>query len=327
MHFILLFASTAVLGSNEFGLKFLEENKVREGVITLDSGLQYKVLREGDGDEHPLASTSCSCHYEGRTAQSFPEGKTFDSSYARGDPTSFAPNQVIKGWTEAMQLMVQGDKWEMYIPSELGYGEGGSGADIKGGDVLVFTMEILEINGPTTPANRGPPAYTELATAADYDAWNGAAAASGQKVVGVFRKLNSKAELSGKFFNAFKAASKVVAKAGGAAGIITHSVFDGKSGKYQPEAIIEEFAASDKYPTLKAPNVYVQSTRTGKWKKCKTNKSADDLKDQIINCSAKKKKKSKKTKGAAAAAEATEGNGVGEEAAAAAGEPATKDEL
>lgn len=111
-------------------------------------------------------------------------------------------------------------------------------------------MEILEINGPTTPANRGPPAYTELATAADYDAWNGAAAASGQKVVGVFRKLNSKAELSGKFFNAFKAASKVVAKGGGAAGIITHSVFDGKSGKYQPEAIIEEFAASDKYVSV-----------------------------------------------------------------------------
>lgn len=71
----------------------------------------------------------------------------FDSSYKRGSPTEFAPNQVIKGWTEAMQLMVEGDKWEMYIPSELGYGDGGSGAKIKGGDVLVFRMEILKIKG------------------------------------------------------------------------------------------------------------------------------------------------------------------------------------
>ena len=89
-------------------------------MITLASGLQYKVLREGHGDAHPKAGTSCECHYEGRTAQNYPDGETFDSSYKRGSPTSFAPNQVIKGWTEAMQLMVEGDKWEMYIPSELG---------------------------------------------------------------------------------------------------------------------------------------------------------------------------------------------------------------
>jgi len=144
-------------GSNEFGVKFLEENAKKEGVISLPSGLQYKVLRAGDGDSHPTADSSCSCHYEGRTAQEFtkaPKGKTFDSSYARGSPTSFAPNQVIKGWTEAMQLMVEGDKWEMYIPSELGYGDGGSGAKIKGGDVLIFRMEILKINGETKPADK-----------------------------------------------------------------------------------------------------------------------------------------------------------------------------
>merc|ERR1712226_1301910 len=75
------------------------------------------------------------------------EWKEFDSSYKRGEPTTFAPNQVIKGWTEAMQLMVEGDKWEMYIPSELGYGDGGSGEKIKGGDVLIFRMEILKIKG------------------------------------------------------------------------------------------------------------------------------------------------------------------------------------
>ena len=176
-----------------------------------------------------------------RTRALQPEGETFDSSYKRETPTSFAPSQVIKGWTEAMQLMVQGDKWEMYIPSELGYGEGGtvrmpppththrahalychrreatsrapthtytrgcshvsagagastrhhqpepasctptptrrhtgSGANIKGGDVLVFTMEILSIDGPTTPADRGPPSFTEVTTLAEFAEWDAA---------------------------------------------------------------------------------------------------------------------------------------------------------
>jgi len=156
----MLRATVAVLlagfasASNDAGLKFLEENKDKPGVITLPSGLQYKVLREGHGDAHPKAGTSCECHYEGRTAQSYPDGETFDSSYKRGSPTSFAPNQVIKGWTEAMQLMVEGDKWEMYIPSELGYGDNGSPPKIGGGDVLVFTMEILKINGESVPASK-----------------------------------------------------------------------------------------------------------------------------------------------------------------------------
>ena len=141
-------------GTNEFGLKFLEENKNKEGVVTLPSGLQYKVLRAGDGTDHPTANSPCDCHYEGRIAQDWPEGGTFDSSYARGSTTSFAPNQVIKGWTEAMQLMVEGDKWEMYIPSELGYGDSGSPPKIGGGDVLVFTMEIVKIKGDKKPASR-----------------------------------------------------------------------------------------------------------------------------------------------------------------------------
>merc|ERR1712187_156801 len=80
----------------------------------------------------------------------------FDSSYKRNSPTTFAPNQVIKGWTEAMQLMVEGDKWEMYIPSELGYGDDGSGK-IKGGDVLIFRMEIVRIKGSTKQADRCDP--------------------------------------------------------------------------------------------------------------------------------------------------------------------------
>ena len=150
--------AVVLAGTNEEGLKFLEDNKAREGVITLKSGLQYKVLKKGGGKFAPKADSSCQCHYAGTTPALTPnahekadgeesEWAEFDSSYKRGQPTDFAPNQVIKGLTEAMQLMVEGDKWEMYIPSELGYGDGGSGEKIKGGDVLIFRMELLKING------------------------------------------------------------------------------------------------------------------------------------------------------------------------------------
>jgi FKBP-type peptidyl-prolyl cis-trans isomerase FklB len=97
---------TVVNASNEAGIDFLTENKNKDGIITLDSGLQYKVLNKGNGSYHPTIDSSCSCHYEGKLL----DGTVFDSSYERNSPTSFAPNQVIKGWTEAMQLMVVGDK-------------------------------------------------------------------------------------------------------------------------------------------------------------------------------------------------------------------------
>lgn len=135
-------------GTNEKGIAFLESNKGKDGVISLPSGLQYKVLRKGRGADHPVVNSPCSCHYEGKLL----DGTVFDSSYDRGDPATFAPNQVIKGWTEAMQMMVVGDKWEMYIPSELGYGDRGSPPKIGGGDVLIFTMEILAIQGGTVKA-------------------------------------------------------------------------------------------------------------------------------------------------------------------------------
>jgi len=133
----------ALAGTHEAGRKWLDEKAKEEGVVSLPSGLMYKVLRSGTGVYHPTVDSPCDCHYEGTLIN----GEEFDSSYARGSPTTFAPNQVIKGWTEAMQLMVEGDKWEMYIPSELGYGDGGSGAKIKGGDPLVFRMEIIKIKG------------------------------------------------------------------------------------------------------------------------------------------------------------------------------------
>ena len=146
--FVALLSASVDAGTNEAGLAFLAENKNKPGVITLPSGLQYKVLRKGKGPDHPTVDSPCSCHYEGKLL----DGTVFDSSYERGDPTTFAPNQVIKGWTEAMQMMVVGDKWEMYIPSELGYGDRGSPPKIGGGDVLIFQMEILAIKGGTVPA-------------------------------------------------------------------------------------------------------------------------------------------------------------------------------
>ena len=113
---------------------------------------RYKVLKYGEGQIHPRVNTQCDCHYEGKTI----DGNVFDSSYKRGSPTSFAPNQVIKGWTEAMQLMVQGDQFEMYIPANLAYGDSGAGGSIPPKAALVFKMELMKIKGAGVPAANKP---------------------------------------------------------------------------------------------------------------------------------------------------------------------------
>ncbi|CAL6433351.1 unnamed protein product [Bathycoccus prasinos] len=129
-------------GTTEAGKAFLTENALKEGVVSLASGLQYRVLKSGPkGGKKPKVNTPCLCHYRGTTI----EGEEFDSSYNRGEPTKFAPNQVIKGWTEAMQLMSEGDKWELVIPSELAYGDRAMGPQITPGSVLVFEMEIVKV--------------------------------------------------------------------------------------------------------------------------------------------------------------------------------------
>ena len=104
-------------------LKFLSEKAKEEGVVSLPSGLMYKVVTKGEGKSHPTVDSPCLCDYAGTLI----DGSEFDSSYKRGQPLTFAPNQVIKGWTEALQMMVEGDKWELYVPSNLGYGEQGAG--------------------------------------------------------------------------------------------------------------------------------------------------------------------------------------------------------
>ena len=150
---VLLAASlvACAAATNAVGTAFLESNRKRPDVVTLPSGLQYRIIESGAGSEHPLPDTEASCHYEGRTASNYPNGKTFDSSFARGEPASFAPSGVVRGWTEAMQLMVPGDKWELFIPAELGYGDAGAGEDIGPGDALVFTLQMISLNGPGKP--------------------------------------------------------------------------------------------------------------------------------------------------------------------------------
>jgi FKBP-type peptidyl-prolyl cis-trans isomerase FklB len=122
------------------GESFLAENKGKNGVVTLASGLQYKILKEGTGPK-PTASDSVVCNYQGTLIG----GKEFDSSYKRGQPATFPVNGVIKGWTEALQLMPVGSKWQLFIPSDLAYGDHGAGSDIGPGDTLVFEVELLSI--------------------------------------------------------------------------------------------------------------------------------------------------------------------------------------
>lgn len=119
------------------GEKFLEENKLKEGVQTTSSGLQYKVLMMGTG-EKPTATSKVNVDYEGKLI----DGTVFDSSYKRGQPTTFQVNQVIKGWTEALQLMPVGSEWELYIPYQLGYGEREAGQTIKPYSALIFKVKL-----------------------------------------------------------------------------------------------------------------------------------------------------------------------------------------
>ena len=124
------------------GEEFLAKNAKAEGVKVLDGGVQYKVIKEGTG-ALPKDTSLVKVHYEGKTL----DGKVFDSSYKRGEPANFRANQVIKGWTEALVHMPAGSIWEVYIPQELAYGERQQGADIKPFSMLIFKIELLEVDG------------------------------------------------------------------------------------------------------------------------------------------------------------------------------------
>jgi FKBP-type peptidyl-prolyl cis-trans isomerase len=122
------------------GEKFLADNKAKDGVVTLPSGLQYKILTEGTGAK-PTAADTVVCNYRGTLL----DGTEFDSSYKRGQPATFPVGGVIKGWTEALQLMPTGSKWQLFIPANLAYGEKGAGGDIGPGATLIFEVELISI--------------------------------------------------------------------------------------------------------------------------------------------------------------------------------------
>jgi len=124
----------------EAGEKYLAENGKKEGVVTLPSGLQYQVLREGNG-KRPKATDSVKCHYEGFLI----DGTVFDSSVQRGEPAVFGLQQVIAGWTEGLQLMQEGAKYRFFIPYRLAYGEGGAGQMIPPFATLIFDVELIEV--------------------------------------------------------------------------------------------------------------------------------------------------------------------------------------
>ena len=126
--------------AKEAGEQFLNDNKSKEGVVTLESGLQYKVISTGNG-AIPKSSDTVKCHYEGRLIN----GAVFDSSIRRGEPAEFPVNGVIAGWVEALQLMPVGSKWQLYIPSDLAYGPHGAGQAIGPNETLIFDIELLDI--------------------------------------------------------------------------------------------------------------------------------------------------------------------------------------
>ncbi len=135
------------------GAAFLAANKAKEGVVTLPSGLEYKVLTQGAGPK-PAAGDTVVCNYRGTLI----DGKEFDSSYKRGEPATFPVTGVIKGWTEALQLMPVGSKWQLFVPANLAYGERGAGDVIEPGSTLVFEVELISIKPKEAAKPAGPSA-------------------------------------------------------------------------------------------------------------------------------------------------------------------------
>ena len=148
-------AANQAVENLEEGLAFLEKNAQREEVKTLESGLQYEVLEDGQGGK-PEATDTVTTHYEGRLI----DGTVFDSSYQRGEPASFALNQVIPGWTEGLQLMSPGAKYRLYVPADLAYGDRGAGS-IPPNSTLIFDVELLAVGDAAGQPEEAPPEAQE----------------------------------------------------------------------------------------------------------------------------------------------------------------------
>ncbi len=147
------------------GQEFLEKNKTQPGVVTLPSGLQYQIIKEGTGPK-PTINDTVVCNYKGTLI----DGTEFDSSEKNGKPAEFAVGGVIKGWTEALQLMPQGSKWKIFVPANLAYGEMGAGPKIGPNETLIFEIELLEIKPATMPADAMTPPPADAMTPPPADA-------------------------------------------------------------------------------------------------------------------------------------------------------------
>lgn len=128
------------------GRKFLEENKKQPGVVSLPNGIQYKIINQGSGPKPTLEDT-IKVHYKGTTI----DGNVFDDSYSRGEPIEFPLGSLIEGWKQTLVLMPVGSKWQIFLPSDFGYGDRGAGANIPGGATLIFELELLDVKPKQTP--------------------------------------------------------------------------------------------------------------------------------------------------------------------------------
>ncbi|AHF14770.1 membrane protein [Niabella soli DSM 19437] len=135
------FMSNKIEAQKEAGRKFLEENKVKEGITVLPEGIQYEVIKEGSGKQ-PAVSNSVTAHYRGALL----DGTEFDSSFKRNQPFTAPLKALIKGWQIAIPLMKEGSHWRLWIPSDLAYGDRGAGSDIPGGATLLFEVELLQVH-------------------------------------------------------------------------------------------------------------------------------------------------------------------------------------
>ncbi len=134
------YASKKINVQKEEGRKFLAENKNQPGITELPNGIQYKIIRQGTGVKPALEDT-IKVHYKGTTI----DGKVFDDSYSRGEPIEFPLNNLVEGWKQTLPLMPVGSKWEIFLPSDYGYGDRGAGANIPGGATLIFELELLDV--------------------------------------------------------------------------------------------------------------------------------------------------------------------------------------
>ena len=139
--FVMVKRTESMKKSKDEGIKFLEENKKKPGVVTLPSGLQYQIIKEGTGPK-PTAGDQVQVHYHG----TLPDGKVFDSSVDRGEPITHSASGFIQGWNEALLLMPTGSKWKLFVPSDLAYGDQQAGPNIPPGSTLVFEIELLKVN-------------------------------------------------------------------------------------------------------------------------------------------------------------------------------------